>query len=191
MVGSIRLGSWWPFTARQVLSPARYVWAADARLHRLQVLGYDRYSAGTGEMRWRLLDLVPVMSAAGPDVARSAAGRLASEIALLPTAYGGAVWSAGSSPDTVLASWGEGDEQQQVVLHVGPDGRLLDLVMQRWGNPGGSPYGRYPFGATFAGERTDSGVTLPAAVRAGWWWGTDRQDEGEFFRMEITGLVFR
>jgi hypothetical protein len=26
--------------------------------------------------------------------------------------------------------------------------------------------------------------------RAGWWWGTERQHEGEFFRAEITGAVF-
>jgi hypothetical protein len=36
-------------------------------------------------------------------------------------------------------------------------------------------------------ERTFGGVTIPATLRAGWWWGTDRQDEGEFFRAEITG----
>jgi hypothetical protein len=38
-------------------------------------------------MRWRLLGLIPVITAAGPDVTRSARGRLAGEIALLPTAF--------------------------------------------------------------------------------------------------------
>ncbi len=191
MVGQIRIGRWWPFTATQVVSPDGYIWAADTRLYRIPLLGYDRFSGGTGEMRWRLLDLVPVVSATGPDLTRSAAGRLASEIALLPTSFRSADWPPSRSPDTALASWGEGEEQQQVALHVDADGRLLDVLMQRWGNPGGKPFGRYPFGATFAGERTDGGVTLPATVRAGWWWGTDLQDEGEFFRMEITRVVFR
>ena len=36
--------------------------------------GYDRLSSGTGEMRWRLLRLIPVMTAAGPDTTRSARG---------------------------------------------------------------------------------------------------------------------
>lgn len=191
MVGQIRIGGWWPFTATQVVSPAGYIWAADARLHRFPVLGYDRFSGGTGEIRWRLLDLVPVVSVTGPDIARSAAGRLASEIALLPTSYPSARWWADGSADTAFASWGEGQEQQRVALHVDPDGRLLDVSLQRWGNPGGQPFGRYPFGAAFSGERTDGGVTLPATVRAGWWWGTSRQDQGEFFRMEITKVVFR
>jgi hypothetical protein len=33
-------------------------------------------------------------------------------------------------------------------------------------------------------------VTVPSALRAGWWWGTDRQDAGEFFRAEITDAAF-
>ena len=74
---------------------------------------------------------------------------------------------------------------------VGPAGQLRTVLMQRWGNPDGKPFGRYPFGVTVAGERTDAGVTLPADVRAGWWRGTDRQDAGEFFRARITKVTFR
>lgn len=122
----------------------------------------------------------------GTDVARSAAGRLASEIALLPTAFPGATWPDGGTPDTAVASGGEGAERQRVELHVGPNGQLIDGLMQRWGNPDRSPFGRYPFGVTVERERTDAGVTLPAVVPAGWVRGTDRQDEGEFFRAEIT-----
>jgi hypothetical protein len=40
-------------------------------------------------------------------------------------------------------------------------------------------------------ERSWQGVTIPSAFRAGWWWGTDRQDTGEFFRAEITDVAFR
>jgi len=46
----------------------------------LPVVGYDRLSSGTAQMRWRLLGLLPVMTAAGPDITRSAAGRLAGEL---------------------------------------------------------------------------------------------------------------
>jgi hypothetical protein len=192
MAGHIKIGAWRPFTATQVVAPRRgYIWAANARLFGIPVIGYDRLSGGTGEMRWRLLDLVPVVSTDGPDMARSAAGRLASEIALIPTAFGGATWTAGDGPDTAVASWGSGAEQERVVLHLGPAGQLQDVLMQRWGDPGGSPFGRYPFGVTVDGERTDGGVTLPAEVRAGWWRGTGRQDAGEFFRARITRVTFR
>ena len=73
---------------------------------------------------------------------------------------------------------------------MGRDGQLLDVLMQRWGNPSGEPFGRYPFGCTVEAERTHAGVTLPAVFRAGWWWGTDRQNEGEFFRARLTAVTF-
>lgn len=191
MVGRIRLGTWRPFTADQVVAPAEgYVWAAVARVFGLPVVGYDLLCAGSGEMRWRLLDLVSVVDLAGPDVARSAAGRLASEIVLVPTAYASATWTAGG-PDTAVATSGLGPEQQRVELHLGADGRLLDLVMLRWGNPDGLPFGRYPFGVTVDADRSQDGVTAPTRVRAGWWRGTDRQDAGEFFRAEIIGVRYR
>ena len=191
MVGQIRLGGgWWPFTARQVISPAGYVWAADARLHHVPVLGYDRYSGGTGEMRWRALGLLPVVHATGPDVTRSAAGRLASEIALLPTAYAGATWSE-AGPDTAVAAWGAGAEEQRVELRTDSSGRLLEVFLQRWGDPDGGAFDRVPFGVALEQERTYDGITVPTVVRAGWWRRTDRQDEGEFFRAEITAAVFR
>jgi hypothetical protein len=191
MTGQIKLGTWRRFTAHQVVAPARgYIWAANARLFGVPVIGYDRLSAGTAEMRWRLLDVAPVMSADGADVARSAAGRLASEIVLIPTAFRSATWTA-DGPDTVVASWGAGAEQQRVELHLGPSGQLLDLVIQRWGNPDGKPFGRYPFGVTVDEERTDTGVTTPAVFRAGWWRGSDQQDDGEFFRAGTTSVTFR
>ena len=192
MAGEIRIGSWRPFTATQVVSPFHgYIWAAVARLFGLPVVGYDRLSHGTGEMRWRLLDLVPVVSVDGPDIARSAAGRLASEIVLIPTAFAGAAWTQGDDADTAVATWGVGEDQERVELRIGPQGQLKDVLIQRWGNPNDSPFGRYPFGVTVSAERTDAGVTLPATFRAGWWWGTDRQDEGEFFRATITRVTYR
>jgi hypothetical protein len=191
MVGHIKIGSWRPFTATQVVAPSRgYIWAANARLLGLPVIGYDRLSGGTGEMRWRLLDAVPVVSADGPDMTQSAAGRLASEIVLIPTAFQGAVWTDGG-PDTAVATSGAGAEQERVELTLGPTGQLRSVLIQRWGNPDGSPFDRYPFGVSVDSERTNGGVTLPAAIRAGWWRGTDRQDAGEFFRARISRVTFR
>src|SRR3712207_5802719 len=80
MRGEIRLGSWRPFTATQVLAPPRgFIWAATTRVLGLPVTGFDRYSSGSGQMDWRLGGLVPVVTANGPDVTRRAAGRLAGE----------------------------------------------------------------------------------------------------------------
>jgi uncharacterized protein DUF6544 len=189
MRGEIKLGSWRPFTARQVLAPPRgFIWAASTRLLGLPVTGFDRLSSGSGQMRWRLGGLVPVVSAAGPDVTRSAAGRLAGETALAPTTFRAATWTDGADGDRTVATWRIDGADESAELHVDPDGRLLDVVMQRWGNPLGAPYGRHPFGVAIEAEETFEGVTIGSRLRAGWFWGTDRQDEGEFFRAEITGV---
>ena len=80
MRGQIRLRAWWSFTATQILAPGDgFIWAATAKVGGLPILGYDRFTDGSGEMRWRLGGLIPVMSAHGPDVTASAAGRLAGE----------------------------------------------------------------------------------------------------------------
>jgi hypothetical protein len=49
---------------------------------------------------------------------------------------------------------------------------------------------RYPFGVQVEAEARSGGITIPSVFRAGWWRGTERQHEGEFFRAEITGAVF-
>jgi hypothetical protein len=136
--------------------------------------------------------LVPVVSATGPEVSRSAAGRLAAELtALLPTAYAGASWAAGPDRDTAVATWRFEGQDEHVRLRVDPDGGLREITMQRWGEPGGAPFARYPFGVALGVERTFDGVRIPTRLRAGWWWGTPRQTEGEFFSARITGAILR
>ena len=190
MHGQIKLGRWRPFTARQVLAPPdRYIWSARTRLAGLPVTGYDRLGSGAGEMRWRLLRLVPVLNESGSDVTRSAYGRLAGEIVLLPTAFRHASWSQGDHTNTAVATWRFDDDTEAAELQVTRSGRLAEVRVNRWGNPGGAPFGRYPFGVRVEAESSFGGITIPSVLRAGWWWGTDRQQEGEFFRAEITGAV--
>ena len=134
--------------------------------------------------------LIPVMSASGPDVTRSAAGRLAGEMALAPTTFRAATWRPGADDDRAVVTWRIDDQVESAEFQVGADGRRLGVVMQRWGNPDGAPFGRHPFGVAIEAEETFAGVTIGSVLRAGWWWGTDRQPEGEFFRADITGAEF-
>ena len=133
MRGQIRLGAWRRFTAREVLSPPDgFIWSATARVMGMPVSGFDRHSSGAGQMRWRLLGVVPVMSASGPDVTRSAAGRLAGEATLwLPTAFGTAGWADGPDPDTAVATWRIGEEDESVQIRVDAAGRLEEIVTHR------------------------------------------------------------
>ena len=96
MRGSIRLGRrWLPFRAEEVLAPhAGFVWSAAVMGG---IRGHDAYADGDGRMRWRLFGVVPVMSATGPNVSLSAAGRAAAEACWVPTtllARFGVSWTA-------------------------------------------------------------------------------------------------
>jgi hypothetical protein len=86
MHGELRLkGVWHPFEAEQVLSWDRgFVWRAHAKLKGLPVSGYDRLIDGEGAMRWRFLGIIPFMRADGPDITRSAAGRMHAEAIWFP-----------------------------------------------------------------------------------------------------------
>lgn len=195
MRGHIRLGRWIRFRAVQVHAPpAGFIWAARVRWGPVWLGGYDRYLDATGEMRWRLFGRIPVMSASGPDLDRSAAGRVALDSLLVPTAWlqEAVTWRTGDNDDTAVAEWHVGDQTLPVTLTVGPDGALRSLTMPRWAQPGGHPWGEYPCGGTFAGETDFGGVKLSRTIRAGYFYGTDKWDSpaGEFFRAEITQARF-
>jgi hypothetical protein len=164
MHGELRLGSWRPFTATQRMTPDGFVWAATARIAGLPVVGFDRLTRGSGAMRWRLLGAIPVMSATGGDVTRSAPGRLAGELLLVvPTGAPALAW-ASSDDAHATAAVGEHD----VTLTIAPGGALTALTMTRWGDPQAAGYGPHRFSATFEGEVSFDGVTLPRSVTAGW-----------------------
>lgn len=194
MAGEIKLRDWTPFRARQVLRPGHgFVWNAKAGRPPLVFEGGDAYWRGRGSLDFRLWGLIPVVRAAGPDVARSARGRLAAEtVAWAPqalTAQMGATWSAEHGTKATV-SVPAGDERFDLTVTVGADDLLEEVVMRRWGNPDGGEFAAIPFGAALDGHAEFDGITIGAAGRVGWWWGTERQDEGEFFRFEITSAQF-
>ena len=185
MRGSIKLGRWLPFRARQLLVPGLgSVWAA--RVAGL-VSGSDRYVGGVGAMEWKLLGAFTVMRASGDDVTRSAAGRVAGESIWVPTAVARAGRIADVGSDGVRVEL-ELDGRPTAVEHrLDPDGLVVASSLQRWGDPDGTgTWALHPFGVDVTSSRTFSGVTIPSAGRAGWHHGTDRWEEGVFFRFEIS-----
>jgi len=189
MHGHIRIGgAWRPFEADQVLAPRGYIWAATAHLGALSVKGFDRYTGGTAEMRWKLLGLVPIVRASGRDSAMSAAGRLASEIVLAPTGFAGADWEETPDPNVARGTFSFPHGLERIDVRVAADGQVQSASMLRWGNPDAGAFARHPFGAYLSDSETFAGgLTIPTSVRAGWGWGTDAWESGEFFRARITG----
>ncbi|MFB9476675.1 DUF6544 family protein [Nonomuraea salmonea] len=193
MRGDIRLGRWRRFEALQVLAPMEgFVWTARAWMGALPVSGFDRYRAGVGEMRWRLLDAVPVMSGTGPDITRSAAGRLACEFVMAPAAAldPRLRWKP-LDDDRVIAVVPVGGEDFDVTLTVAPTGMLTAVTVERWGNPDKGPFRSHLFGVVCGDEATFDGFTVPARLRGGWWPGTGRWADGEFIRFKVEDALFR
>jgi len=195
MRGEIKLGSWRPFEAEQVIRWHRgMVWRAKAKLGPLSIKGQDSIVDGVGAMRWRLLGIVPVMSADGPDVTRSAAGRLELEATLLPSVLldDDVRWLPSDDDRIAQARVHVPGDDGLITLTVDDSGRLASAHAMRWGNPEGGEHHEVPFGVHLDGELRANGYAISQRIRAGWWFGTPRFDgEGEFFRGEILGFELR
>lgn len=194
MHGEIKLEQWSAFRAEEVICWNRgVIWRASVRMNGLPVVGSDRLVNGQGGMRWKLFGLFPVVAASGPDISRSAAGRFGAESMWLPSALCG--------PDVSWTPIDAGHVRARLAVQgypiefdvrVSDAGRLKDITLQRWGNPGGGAFRESPFGALAEAERTFEGYTIPTRLRVGWYYGTPRfEAEGEFFRVTIDDAVFR
>jgi hypothetical protein len=193
MHGEIKLRGWLPFTAEQVIRRDRgMIWQAAVRMRGLPVRGSDRLLDGEGAMRWNLLGMIPVMTASGPDVTRSAAGRLAAESIWLPSVLLEDVSWTTSDSSHAQAGFAVQGHPVGLALAVGDGGRLESLTMQRWGDPGGAGFHLAAFGGVMEDEATFEGYTIPTRLRIGWYFGTERfEPEGEFFRVTVDEAAYR
>lgn len=193
MVGEIRLGeAWSPFEATEVIRWDRgFVWRARVRMGGLPVSGADAWVDGVGSMRWRLLGLLPVARGAGPDVDRSAAGRLHAEAMWLPGVLLDGAWEDLGPERCAVTIAGHG-LRSRLELEVDAAGGLTGVTLSRWGDTGDGAYAEERFGARCAGGRAFGGVVLPERYEVGWFAGTPRfEREGVFFRGRIEAVDWR
>lgn len=191
MHGEIKLRKWRPFTAQQIIAPGGFIWAASAGRFPMQIRGFDRYTDGSGQMRWKLFNLIPVMSASDDDTTRSAAGRLAGETVLAPGAAlaDNVTWTPGDD-HLATATVVDGAYAHQVSVNIDDAGSLRSVWLPRWGSPDKQSYREHRFGVEMRGEQTFGGYTVPGEMSAGWWYGSDRWADGEFFRCTIDDAEF-
>ena len=194
MHGEIKLKGWQAFHADQVICARKgMIWQATVRMNGLPIFGWDRVIKGEGAMQWKLLGLLPIVTASGPDVTRSAVGRMQGEYVWLPSALldDTVSWNALDSThaqahSTLL------NETTCLQLEIAESGRLKTARFQRWGDPDGSAHHYENFGVFVEQEDTFSGYTIPSRIRAGWYFGSERfEREGEFFRATIDDAAYR
>lgn len=194
MTGRFRLGTeWLPMTATERLTPGGFLWDASIRKGGLPIRVWDGLGPDGGMSRVWLLGILPLARAAGPDVTRSAAGRLAAELiwlpeALLPGGPADARWEAVDA-DTARVRLTIAGTALAVNLRVGPDGLPEAAWLDRWGDPDGTgTFREAPFGANVTATATFAGHTVPTRVAAGWGYATP--DFAPFFEAEVTAADF-
>jgi hypothetical protein len=194
MHGEIKLKRWFPFTAEQVIRWDRgMIWRATVRMYGIPIRGFDRLIDGEGEMQWKVLGIIPLMTAAGSDITRSAAGRVHAETVWLPSVlcHEDVTWTAPESSRAHACFAVEG-ERAELELTIDDIGRLQSVKLRRWGNPDSTEYRYADFGGLVETEDTFDGYTIPTRLRVGWYFGTERfESEGEFFRCKIDHAEFR
>ena len=183
---------WMSLQAEQILAKERgFVWRARAWKGPLVLTVTDHYLDGEGRMRISLFGLVPVIDATGPDISKSALGRLLVECIALPSAIlpGPHVQIEGVDESRFRAIVSLHGETTPITVTVDQEGRPREMVMPRWGNlTADGSYRHIPYGVSVDEERTFGGYTIPSAARVGWWYGTDRYLEVIRLRVDSARL---
>lgn len=186
--GIIKLVNWSAFKSTLYTNPMRgFVWTATVNMGILPVKGFDYFLDDTGAMNWRLFNLVNVSKAEGEDVSRSAEGRAKMEGVFFPhlLIHPKVKWEV-ISENEITVNWKINKEEHPVHLKIGDDGSLKELYLKRWGNPGDiKEFSYYNFGGHIEEEVLYKGLIIPKKGNAGWWFGEEQYDDGEFFRFEI------
>jgi hypothetical protein len=195
MSGAMRLkpdAAWMPMHARQILSPPQgFVWKATAGSGLLRMSGADYYLDEASAMIFRIWGIIPVVRATGPDIARSAAGRMAGESFWIPSALlpgQGVKWEA-VDESSARVTFEVGSEAVGITISVDRDGTCRSVSFRRWGDrtEDGS-FAYIPFGGDLSEERTFGGYTIPTTISGGWWYGNERYFE--FFRARVENADF-
>lgn len=194
MHGEIRLKGWCPFRAEQVIRrDGGMIWWARVRMGGLPVLGYDSLLDGAGTLDWRLLNLIPVMRRTGPDITRSAIGRVLGERVWLPTALlpPEVSWAV-AGDHAVTATMTALGERLPLTIEVGDDGAPKAFSFPRWGDPDGAGFRWARFGGQVEEMARFGPFWIPSRVCVGWLGDEPSSgEEGAFFRCRVEDASYR
>ena len=190
MSGTLRVGDddWVPFEARQRICAERgFIWESRiALLSHLGVQGADWLLADDAGIEYALAGWWPVLGRRGPEIARSAVGRLMVELVWLPSALTpqrGAKWSRGDTDRAVVKPSGSATPMTVV---VSDSGRLREasVLRRRVSANGETSLGSY--GITVEAEERFDDCRVPSRLVAAWGIGTD--DREDFMRIAVDDI---
>lgn len=194
MQGEIRpnpKGAWMPFTARQIIAPGRgFAWEASAGRGLLRLVGGDYYFNNDACVAFRLWNLIPVVRATGPDIARSARDRLAMEAIFLPCSLRHASWESLDEHTARCRQTIDGD-MLSFDMTVDERGAPRYVDMLRWSDQTDDKrFAPVPFGVNILAMQRFGDWELPGQVNVGWHRGAEGYATGEFFRARIASAEF-
>lgn len=198
MDGSFHLGKkdapqTYAMTARQILAPPdQFVWIPEMRSGPLVISGSDAlYQDHAWTRFWMMWSLPVAQAAATEGLDRAALARPALEAIWAPATLlpqNGARWEQ-TGPDTARVTLGTGEKTVAIDLTLTVDGRVMDIVTQRWSNANPqSTYQYQPFGGAMAADTTFEGFTIPSDVQVGNFFGTE--EYFPFFEARITAATY-
>ena len=139
----------------------------------------------------RAFGRIPLVNETGPDLARSAAGRLVSELIWTPAvALHPAVTWVAVDGHTATAVVPYGGENHEVSLAVDPAGAPQKVSMQRWARSDRGPYQQRQFGAEIHREATFAGFTVPTQVTAGYDDDSPRWPDFAFIELTVDDATY-
>lgn len=190
MSGTLRVGAddWVPFEARQrICSERGFIWESRIGiLPRLGLQGADWLLGDEAGIEYALAGWWPAVARRGPDLQRSAAGRLMLELLWLPSALTpqrGAQWTRGDTDRAVVKPAGNTTPMTMVVAD---DGRLREASIVRRRVSANGETSLSPYGFSIEAEDRFDGVFVPTRVVAAWGIGTD--DRADFLRLQVDDI---
>jgi hypothetical protein len=194
MHGEIKLKKWYPFTAEQVIDRDRgMIWQATVKMNGIPIKGFDRLIDGKGEMQWKIFGLIPMITASGADITRSAIGRVQAESMWLPSVLcdRDVTWISNNSSH-LQANFTSYNNPIEMTFGINQIGQLQSVKLQRWGSLDGGEFRNNDFGGIAEQVGTFGGYTIPTHLRVGWYYGSEKfESDGEFFRVTIDDAVFK
>ena len=187
---------WKPFRADQWYSvePPRFVWQANMDFAPLvPVVGRDKYWSGQSNMLMKVLGMIPVVDARGPDLERSSLIRYVSEAIWFPTALlpGAHVQWAPIDSNSAQITFRDGGLSTAAIYTFDDSGLPVSFRSEERVYGGGDGKTPYPWWGRFGGagfKEVAPGVRIATEGSAGW---DLPEGEYEYIRLQITEVEYR
>jgi hypothetical protein len=183
-------GPWMPTKAEQYFTVDQpgFVWIADVKMAPfIHLSGIDTYHAGKGKMKIKVLSLIPVVDAKGPEMDSSTMMRYLAEMMWFPTAAlsPNIKWEK-IDQNSASATMENNGVSISGIFHFNENGDILRFIGKRFREMNGQ-YILNDWGGINKEYKEFEGIRIPSKTEVTWF-----EEDGEFnwFEIEITEMQY-